>query len=116
VFINPKAMLYLVTGEWVEDPTISAEAFPGLWEQIVRPSLEMLDRMVQGKKATGGVLAGQRKGALILAASSHDEVGDILAGLPFWSRLNWNVIPLQSFRSAIERDSKAMENLKTAKS
>jgi hypothetical protein len=53
---------------------------------------------------------------LILAASSHEEVGDILASLPFWSRLKWNVIPLQSFRSAIERDSTAMENLKTAKS
>jgi muconolactone delta-isomerase len=108
-------MLYLVTGEWIEDPTISVEAFPGLWEQIVRPSLESLDKMVQEKKITGGVLAGQRMGALILDASSHEEVGRILASLPFWSRLKWNVTPLQSFRSAIERDHKAMENLKTVK-
>ena len=107
-------MLYLVTGEWVEDPTVSAEEFPALWEQMVRPSLEALSKMVDEKK-TGGVFAGQRMGAFIIDASSHEEVGTILASLPFWSRLTWNVTPLQSFRSAIERDRKAMENLKSGK-
>jgi muconolactone delta-isomerase len=107
-------MLYHVTGEWVEDPTVSAEEFPALWEQMVRPSLEALSKMVDEKK-TGGVFAGQRVGAFIIDASSHEELGQIIASLPFWSRLKWNVTPLQSFRSAIERDSKAMENLKTGK-
>jgi hypothetical protein len=107
-------MLYLVTGEWVEDPTASAEEFPTLWEQMVRPSLEALSKMVDDKK-TGGVFAGQRMGAFIIDASSH-EVGKTLASLPFWSRLTWNVTPLESFRSAIERDRRAMENLKTGKS
>jgi len=107
-------MLYLVTGEWVEDPTASAEEFPTLWEQMVRPSLEALSKMVDDKK-TGGVFAGQRMGAFIIDASSHEEVGKILASLPFWSRLTWNVTPLESFRSAIERDRRAMENLKTGK-
>ena len=107
-------MLYLVTGEWVEDPTVSAEEFPALWEQMVRPSLEALSKMVDEKK-TGGVFAGQRMGAFIIDASSHEEVGRILASLPFWSRLTWNVTPLESFRSAIERDRKAMENLKSGK-
>ena len=107
-------MLYLVTGEWVEDPTVSGEEFPALWEQMVRPSLEALSKMVDEKK-TGGVFAGQRMGAFIIDASSHEEVGTILASLPFWSRLTWNVTPLQSFRSAIERDRKAMENLKSGK-
>ena len=108
-------MLYLVTGEWIEDPTVSAEEFPTLWEQMVRPSLEALSKMVDDKK-TGGVFAGQRMGAFIIDASSHEEVGKILASLPFWSRLTWNVTPLESFRSAIERDRRAMENLKTGKS
>lgn len=39
-------MQYFVTEEWVEDPTVSAEEFPTLWEQMVRPSLETLDKMV----------------------------------------------------------------------
>jgi hypothetical protein len=34
----------------------------------------------------------------------HEEVGSILANLPFWSRLTWNVTPLQSYRSTIDRD------------
>jgi muconolactone delta-isomerase len=108
-------MLYLVTGEWVEDPTASGEEFPTLWEQMVRPSLEALSKMVDEKK-TGGVFAGQRMGAFIIDASSHEELGKTLASLPFWSRLTWNVTPLESFRSAIERDRRAMENLKTGKS
>jgi hypothetical protein len=102
-------MLYLVTGEWIEDPTD-----PTLWEKMVRPSLEILSKTFDDKK-TGGVFAGQRMGAFILDVSSHEEVGSFLASLPFWSRLKWNVMPLESFRSAISRDSKAMENLKSAK-
>jgi hypothetical protein len=107
-------MLYLVTGEWVEDPTVVAEEFPSLWENMVRPSLETLSKTFDDKK-TGGVFAGQRMGAFILDVSSHEEVGSFLASLPFWSRLTWNVTPLQSFRSALERDSKAMEGLKAGK-
>ncbi len=108
-------MLYLVTGEWVEDPTASAEEFPALWEHMVRPSLEALAEMADEKKM-GGVFAGQRRGVVIIDASSHEELGKILAGLPFWSRLTWNVTPLESYRSAIERDRTAMENLKHSKS
>ena len=37
-------MQYFVTEEWVEDPTVSAK-FSTL-EQMVRPSLETLDKMV----------------------------------------------------------------------
>jgi len=107
-------MLYLVTAEWVEDPTISAEGFAALWEKMVGPSLETLAKMFDEKK-TGGVFAGQRMGGFILDVSSHEEVGKVLATLPFWSRLKWNVTPLQSFRSAIERDRKALESLKTGK-
>jgi muconolactone delta-isomerase len=107
-------MLYLVTGEWVEDPTTAPEEFATLWEKIVRPSLEALSKIADEKK-TGGVFAGQRMGVLIVDASSHEELGRTLANLPFWSRLKWNVTPLESYRSAIERDSKAMENLKSSK-
>ena len=49
---------------------------------------------------------------MIIDASSHEELAKTLAGLPFWSRQTWNVTPLESYRSAIEWDRKAMENLK----
>jgi hypothetical protein len=45
-------MLYLVTGEWVEDPAASEE-FPTLWEHMVRPSLEALSKMADDKKMGG---------------------------------------------------------------
>lgn len=51
----------------------------------------------------------------LLDAASHEELGKTLAGLPFWSRLTWNVMPLESYRSAIDRDRRAMENLNTSK-
>jgi hypothetical protein len=101
------AMLYLITGEWIEDPTVSLQEYATLWDQMIRPSLEALSNMADEKK-TGGVFAGQREGVLILDVSSHEEVGRFLASLPFWSRLKWNVTPLQSYRSTIERDSKAL--------
>ena len=107
-------MLYLVTGEWIDDPAVSAEEFPTLWEHMVRPSLETLSKMVDDKK-TGGVFAGQRRGMFMIDAPSHEELGKTLASLPFWSRLTWNVTPLESYRSAIDRDRRAMENLKTSK-
>ena len=80
-------MLYLVTGEWVEDPTASGEEFPTLWEHMVRPSLEALSKMADDKKM-GGVFAGQRRGVVIIDASSHEELGKTLAGLPLLSQLS----------------------------
>lgn len=64
---------------------------------MVRPSLEAL---------------AKRRGIVIIDAPSHEELGKTLASLPFWSRLTWNVEPLESYHSAIERDRRAMENLR----
>jgi len=100
-------MLYLITGEWIEDPTVSLQEYATLWDQMIRPSLETLSNTADEKK-TGGVFAGQRAGCLILDVSSHEEVGQFLGSLPFFGRLKLNVTPLQSYRSAIERDSKAL--------
>ena len=40
-------------------------------------------------------------GVVIIDASSHEELAKTLAGLPFWSRLTWNVTPLESYRSVL---------------
>ena len=100
-------MLYLITGEWIDDPTVSLQEYATLWDQMIRRSLEALSNMADEKK-TGGVFAGQRAGVLILDVSSHEEVGRFFGSLPFFSRIKWNVTPLQSYRSTIERDSKAL--------
>ena len=104
-------MLYLVTAEMVEN-SISAEAFPQVFERVIRPSLESLAKMTDEKKATGGVFAGRKAGAFVLEAQSNEEVDRILGGLPFWGLLNMTVTPLISFRTAIERDQKQADAIK----
>jgi hypothetical protein len=43
-------MLYLITGEWIEDPTVSLQEYVTLWEQMIRPSLETLSNTADEKK------------------------------------------------------------------
>jgi hypothetical protein len=104
-------MLYLITGEWTENPNESAQETAALWEQITRPSLEAIAKVVDDKKAGGGFV-GQGAGAFIAEASSNEELGKTLAGLPFWGCLKWTVIPLESFGSAIQVDSMAFSRTK----
>lgn len=57
----------------------------------------------------GGIFAGQRVGAFFLEAESGEEVGQLLSSLPFWHDVTWDVTPLQSFRSTIERETHVLE-------
>ena len=107
-------MLYLIRGEFIEG-SVTSEAFPQVWEEVIRPSLESIAKMADEKKVTGGILAGQRAGAWIVDAQSNEEVGTILGNLPFWGLVRWDVTPLQSIRSAIERDRKAVEAMKASR-
>jgi muconolactone delta-isomerase len=104
-------MLYFVHSEWIEDPSETGEEAAAMWEKIVRPSLKTIAEMVDGKK-TGGVFVGQRAGVCVIDAQSHEELGKTLASLPFWGHVKWNVMPLESWSSAIQRDSSAFASLK----
>jgi hypothetical protein len=108
------AMMYLVSAEFIEN-SVTPEAFPQVWENVIRPSLETLAKMADEKKLTGGVLVGQRAGAFVIDAQSNEEVGTVLGNLPFWGLIKWNVTPLQSMRTAIERDRKAVEAMKASR-
>ena len=107
-------MLYLVKAELVEN-SISAEAFPQVFGQLIRPSLESLAKMIDEKKLMGGIPAGQRAGFFIMDAQSNEEVDRILGGLPFWGLLNVSVTPLVSVRTAIERDQRAADAMKSSR-
>jgi len=50
----------------------------------------------------GGFFAAQRGGVLIMGAPSAKELGHLMTSLPFWGRLKWKVIPLQTFQSGID--------------
>lgn len=108
-------MLYLVTGEFVEvGAMLPPEQLAGIIEQAALPSLEMLAQWEEEGKGKGGVFAGERTGVFVLEAASSEEVGQLLASLPFWGLLKWHVRPLQSFRSALERDRAVVEPIKAA--
>ena len=99
-------MHYLIKGEFVEENIAGktqAEVF-GFIESVVHPSLEMLEKAIQEKKITGGIVAGERVGYFIIDVPSNEEVGNWLRGLPFWGALRWTVTPLQSPRSAVDQD------------
>ncbi|MGA2462364.1 MAG: muconolactone Delta-isomerase family protein [Candidatus Bathyarchaeia archaeon] len=107
-------MSYLVTGEFIEN-SVPPEAFPQVWETVIRPSLESLAKMGDDKKLTGGIFAGQRAGAFVIEVQSNEELDTTLGSLPFWGLIKWNVTPLQTIRGAIERDRKAVERMKASK-
>jgi|SRR5208283_6093840 len=104
-------MWYFVKGEFVEE-NIAGKPFEEIatWiEMVIHPSLEMLEKWIQDKKAVGGIIAGERTGIFLLDAPSNEEVGKMLRSLPFWGALKWTVSPLQSPRSAAEQDKWAFE-------
>jgi len=104
-------MQFLVKGEFVEE-NIAGKPIPDAisWiETVVFPSLELLEKTVQEKKITGGLAAGERVGVFVLEASSNEEVGKFLRGLPFWAALKWTVTPLQTFRSGMEQDKTSFQ-------
>jgi hypothetical protein len=53
-------MLYLITGEWIDDPTVSLQEYVTLWEQMIRPSLEALSNTADGKKREECLLVKER--------------------------------------------------------
>lgn len=105
-------MQYLVTGKFIDDPAVYGKEIVSVWENMIHPSHEMLDAMVKEKKITGGCFAGQRKVVFIIESPSNEEVGRVLGSFPFWALLDWEVIPIQSFRSADDRDLQLIGMLK----
>jgi hypothetical protein len=58
--------------------------------------LNRTERKMDDDKKIGGVFSGQRRGVVIIDASSDEELGRTLVCLPVWSRLTWNVTQLES--------------------
>jgi hypothetical protein len=110
-------MKFLVTGEGIDyggpvDPKVVAMNL----ENVINPSLEIVEGWVKENKAQGGLLAGQRQGVFIIEAGSAEELGAMLQSLPFWGIIKWSVVPMESLRSRIEMQKKIVEKLKQAPS
>lgn len=107
-------MSYFVSGTWIEvGALVNPQQVAQFLEQAVIPSLEQFARWEEQGKITGGVFAGERETAFVLNAASAEEVGQLLTSLPFWGMMKWQVRPLQSMRSAVERERKLLSQVKT---
>ncbi len=99
-------MMYLVSGS--SGPGFdSPEEARELLSNVVHPSFDQLMALeAEGKVLGGGLPVGDRAVVFILEASSNEEVDGIIQGMPIWSLLEWQVIPLQSFagRKAQEQE------------
>jgi muconolactone delta-isomerase len=107
-------MRYLVHGEIV-DPgyPVPPQQFAQYLESLVIPSVERLVKLeAEGKVLAGGAPAGTRGTAFIIEAASNDEVGEILMSLPFWALLKWQVTPLESWQSRLNRVRHILEQVK----
>jgi len=107
-------MLYFVKAEFIEENNAGKpmQQIAAFIEGMIAPSLEMLEKALQDRKITGGLTAGAREGYFILDASTNEDVGKFLRGLPFWPAMKWTTVPLQSPRSAIEQDKASIEKAK----
>ncbi len=83
-----------------------------LFENVYRPSFEILKKWEQDKKIVGGFLAAQRAVAIMIEAPSAEELSNWMTSLPFWGRLTWEVIPLQTFQSGIDDLKQQIESVK----
>ena len=99
-------MRFLVIGELIEPgPSVPPEQLAGIIEQLAVPSLRMLGEW----EAQG---AG-RGGAFVIDAESSEALGRLMASLPFWRIMKWDVRPLESWQAAAERDSGAVAALRS---
>ena len=71
-------------------------------ENVELPSFETLKKWEESKKIVGGAVAAQNAVAIIIEASSAEELSSWMHKLPFWGKIMWEVFPLQTFQSAID--------------
>lgn len=107
-------MKYLVVANDIEvSPTASDVEVIRLLEQKVIPSLEKLVKWEEEGIIVGGSFAGRRAGAFILEASSHEEVSKLLTALPFWSIVDWDIIPVQPTQAQADMAHEQLQTLKS---
>ena len=67
------------------------------WLEIALKSMEAVaNYKKEGKVVLHVGYAGRQGGAIIWDVASHEELMQVLSGLPFWPFLEWEIIPVLS--------------------
>ena len=99
-------MLYLTNSELKGGYPVPAKQ----WLEIALKSMEdVVNYQKEGKVVMHVGYAGRQAGSIIWDVDSHEELMQILCGLPFWPFMEWEIIPclstdqtLTSLKQAIE--------------
>jgi muconolactone delta-isomerase len=77
---------------------MSAEEGKVLFEEFIRPTLELCKKLQDEKKIlAGGPISGTVGLVLIVKADSAKELDDLVMSLPVWPRMETEVTPLTTF-------------------
>jgi muconolactone delta-isomerase len=108
-------MQYLVTMEFVEPgPLFPAQQLGQMVEESILPSFELLATLqADGKVLAGGVPTGSRTAVFIIEAASHDELDQLVEGIPWWGVMKTTVAPLQEFSKRAANDRALLERIKS---
>lgn len=109
-------MQYLVTMEFVEPgPLFPAQQLGQMVAETILPSYDQLASLVaNGTIVAGGTLVGSRTATFIVEAATHDELDQLLEGMPWWGVMKTTVAPLQAFAQRAANDRALMERIQAA--
>jgi hypothetical protein len=107
-------MRYLVNGSTGPTSPMNEDMIE-LLEHFILPGFEALKRLEsENRILAGGIPVSERAVVFIIDAQSNEELDQILRGLPFWSILEWQVTPLQSFDGRAFHERKILQQLRKA--
>ncbi len=78
-------------------PTLAPPALKDTMNNMVFPSLDILDKWQSEGRMTGGIRLGERAGVMIVEAADAKELDNMLLELPFWGMMETTVTALVSF-------------------
>jgi len=78
------------------------------------PSLDMMKRMENDGKVTGGFFVGQTSGMFIFSVEDEMELDKILASIPIMNVYDIEIAPLQSINSTLEHNRRIVEDVRKA--
>ena len=104
-------MLFFVKGESTGVPPLPPDQ---VYELVVKEWETLISYKEEGKILAGGAMAGRRGGCAIFDVDSSDALHTLISKMPLFPFIAWEIIPLISSESALERTKQTLAELQGA--
>ena len=105
-------MLYLVNSELKGGYPLPPEE----WLEVALRSMEDIAKYTkQGKVVLHVGFVGRQAGSMVWDVDSNEELMQLLAQLPFWPFLEWEIIPAISIEQTLESLKQALASVRGSK-